>query len=32
MGLEKETIYDYFINLDTLDWKVWEADAWVPPK
>ena len=32
MGQEKETVFDYFINLETLDWKVWEAESWVPPK
>lgn len=32
MGQEKETVFDYFINLDTMDWKQWEAEAWQPPK
>ncbi len=32
MGQEKETIYDFYINLETLDWKQWEAESWVPPK
>lgn len=32
MGMERETVFDYYINIETLDWKVWEADTWVPPK
>lgn len=32
MNQEKETVFDYYINLDTLDWKIWEAESWVIPK
>jgi len=32
MGLDKETVFDYYINLDTMDWRVWEAATWQIPR
>lgn len=32
MGMEKETLYDYFFNIETMDWKIWEGENWQPPK
>ena len=32
MSVDKETVYDYYINQDSRDWCLWEADIWNPPK
>jgi dynein heavy chain len=32
MSVDKETIYDYFVNENTKEWTLWEAEQWVAPK
>lgn len=32
VALDKETVFDYQIDPKTRQWKLWEAEAWVPPK
>ena len=32
MALEKETIFDYHVDEDSWQWKLWEAEVWQPPK
>jgi len=29
---EKETIFDYHVDAETSQWKLWEAEGWTPPK
>lgn len=31
-SIDKETIYDYKFDIDTNQWKLWEAEPWVPPR
>lgn len=31
-SIDKETVFDYYFNIETMDWKLWEAESWVPPK
>lgn len=31
-GMDKETIFDYFVDEKTKQWKIWEAESWTPPK
>lgn len=31
-SVDKETIFDYFFDIPTKSWKIWEAEKWVPPK
>lgn len=30
--VDKETIFDYFVNPQTKEWELWAAETWVPPK
>ena len=32
MAVEKETVFDYYVDPNTKSWKIWEAEQWVPPK
>lgn len=32
ISIEKETIFDYYVDPNSKSWKLWEADQWVPPK
>jgi dynein heavy chain len=32
MSVDKETVYDYFIDEVTGNWKLWEPESWTPPK
>ena len=32
MSVDKETIYDYYVDESTKEWRIWEAESWVPPK
>lgn len=32
MSVDKETCFDYFVDETTKQWKLWEAEKWVPPK
>jgi dynein heavy chain len=31
-AVDKETIFDYYVDEDTKQWKLWEAESWQPPK
>lgn len=31
-SIDKETVYDYYIDPTIKNWKVWEAEQWTPPK
>jgi hypothetical protein len=31
-SIDKETIFDYKFDIETNQWMLWEAEAWVPPK
>jgi dynein heavy chain len=32
ISIDKETIFDYYVDPNTKTWKLWEAEQWVPPK
>lgn len=32
VALDKETLFDYSIEPKSRQWKLWEAEAWNPPK
>mmetsp|Transcript_44095 Transcript_44095/g.42772 ORF Transcript_44095/g.42772 Transcript_44095/m.42772 type:complete len:398 (+) Transcript_44095:1837-3030(+) len=32
MSVDKETVYDYYIDPITKQWKLWEAEQWQAPK
>lgn len=32
MSVDKESIFDYYVDEKTKEWKLWEAEAWVAPK
>ena len=32
MSVDKETVFDYYIDPSTKQWKFWEADQWQVPK
>ena len=32
MSIDKETVYDYYVDPSTKTWKVWEAEQWQVPK
>ncbi len=32
MQIDKETVFDYFIDENTKQWKLWEAEEWKPPR
>jgi len=32
MSVDKESIFDYYVDETTKEWRLWEAEAWVPPK
>ena len=32
MSVDKETVYDYYIDPITKQWKLWEAEQWHAPK
>ena len=32
MSVDKETIYDYYIDANSKSWKLWEAEIWTAPK
>ena len=32
MSVDKETVYDYYVDPITRSWKIWEAEQWVAPR
>ncbi len=32
MSVDKETVFDYYVDPATKSWKLWEAETWTPPK
>ena len=32
MSVDKESIFDYYVDETTKEWRLWEAEAWTPPK
>jgi dynein heavy chain len=32
MQTDKETVFDYFVDAETKQWKLWEAEGWQAPK
>ena len=32
MQIDKETVFDYYVEPTTRQWKGWEAEQWQPPK
>lgn len=32
MSVDKESIFDYYVDEKTKEWRLWEAEQWVPPK
>ena len=32
MSVDKESIFDYYVDEKTKEWKLWEAEKWTPPK
>jgi Dynein heavy chain AAA lid domain len=32
MAIEKETVFDYYVDPNTKQWKQWEAEQWQIPK
>lgn len=32
VSIEKETIFDYFFDIKTKQWKLWEPEEWKAPK
>jgi dynein heavy chain len=32
VSVEKETVFDYYVDESTRQWKLWEAEVWQPPK
>jgi dynein heavy chain, axonemal len=32
ISIDKETIFDYYVDHNSKTWKLWEAEQWVPPK
>ena len=32
MSVDKETVFDYYIDPNTRNWKLWEAEQWQPPR
>lgn len=32
MAVDKETVYDYYVDPSNKQWKVWEAEQWQVPK
>jgi dynein heavy chain len=32
MSVDKESIFDYYVDESTKEWKLWEAEHWVAPK
>ena len=32
MTVDKETVFDYYIDPNTRSWRAWEAEQWQPPK
>jgi len=32
MSVDKESIFDYYVDEQTKEWKLWEAEKWTPPK
>jgi dynein heavy chain len=32
MSVDKETVYDYYVDPQTKQWKLWEAEQWQPPR
>lgn len=32
MSVDKETVFDYYVDEQTKTWKLWEAEVWNPPK
>jgi len=32
MQVDKETVYDYYINESTFQWEMWVPEAWTPPR
>ena len=32
MSIDKETVFDYYVDPLTRNWKVWEAEPWNPPR
>jgi dynein heavy chain len=31
-NFDKETIFDYYVDPETKQWKMWQADTWSPPR
>lgn len=32
MSVDKETVFDYYVDPNSKLWKIWEAEQWQPPK
>ena len=32
MSVDKETVFDYYVDAKSKEWKLWEAEEWQPPK
>jgi dynein heavy chain len=32
MSVDKETVFDYYVDASSKQWKPWEAEQWVPPR
>jgi hypothetical protein len=32
MSVDKETVFDYYVDPLSRSWKPWEAEQWQPPK
>jgi len=32
MSVDKESVFDYYVEETSKEWKLWEAEKWVPPK
>lgn len=32
MATDKESVFDYYVDQETKQWKIWEAENWVAPK
>ena len=32
MSVDKETVFDFYVDPNAKAWKLWEAEQWVPPK
>jgi dynein heavy chain len=32
MSVDKESIFDYYVDEQSKEWRLWEAEKWTPPK